>query len=186
MSTNKLENINSKNNKSFENSKIMKKFRKIEQVPVTTALSSFLMNLAVKQKKLQNEIENQRITIKNADKKLYFLSSKKYQNIESRYKKIKLGNKSFQIKLNGDIKKKIKIKPIDKSRSEIMMKFDEKFFNNNIFKTSISTQKIPIRINLEKLSSPKATTSINNSILSSKNNNSNNIYSESQPKNNTI
>lgn len=186
MSSNKLENFNNKDNKSFENSKIMKKsFRKIEQVPVTTALSSFLKNLAEKQKKLQDEIENQRITIKNADKNIYFLSSRMFPNIESRYKKIKIANKSYHIKLNADIKKKIKVKPIDKSRSEIMMKFDEKFFKQNIFKTSISTQKMPIRINLEKISSPKVTTSINNSILSSKNNN-NIIHSESHPKNKKI
>ena len=66
-----------------------------------------------------------------------------------------------------------------------MMKFDDKFFKQNIFKTSISTQKMPIRINLEKISSPKVTTSINNSILSSKNNN-NIIHSESHPKNKKI
>ena len=189
MSSFKLENKNINNKKtkksiSFENSKIFNaQLRKMEEIPVTTALSNFFVDLTERQKHLQNEIENQRNTIKNADKKIYFLASKMFQNIESKYKKIKLSNKASNSKLNNDIMKN-KIKQFEKSRSEIMMKFDDKIIKNNIFQTSINSKKMPIRINLGLISTPKISTSFNNSVFDTKNNNI--IHSENRPKNHKL
>ena len=189
MSSFKLENKNINNKKikksiSFENSKIFNaQLRKMEEIPVTTALSNFFVDLTERQKHLQNEIENQRNTIKNADKKIYFLASKMFQNIESKYKKIKISNKASNSKLNNDIMKN-KIKQFEKSRSEIMMKFDDKIIKNNIFQTSINSKKMPIRINLGLISTPKISTSFNNSVFDTKNNN--NIHSVNRPKNHKL
>ena len=66
---------------------------------------------------------------------------------------------------------KNKIKQFEKSRSEIMMKFDDKIIKNNIFQTSINSKKMPIRINLGLISTPKISTSFNNSVFDTKNNN---------------
>ena len=176
-----INNIKKKKNISFEDSKLLNaQLQRKEEIPVTTAMSNFLVDLTERQKHLQNEIENQRNTIKNADKKIYFLASKMFQNLESKYKKIKLTNKSSNSKLNDD-KMKNKIKQFEKSRSEIMMKFDDKIIKNNIFQTAINNKKMPIRINLNLISTPKISTSFNNSVFNTKNNNNN--QSENLPKN---
>ena len=185
MSSFKLENknINDKKMKksiSFEYSKSFKKpLSRIVGVPFTTAMSNFFVELTERQKFLQNEIENQRNTIKNAEKKIYFLASKMFPNVQSRYRKIKLPNKASNSKLNDDIKKKIK--QFEKTRSEMIMKFDDKMYKNNIFQTAINNKKMPIRINFSTFSSPKKSTSLNNSALI--NRYKNNIHSITQPKN---
>ena len=170
-------NINNKKMKkstSFENSKIInEQLRRMEEIPITKAMSNFYVELTERQKYLQNEIEIQRNTIKNSDKKIYFLASKMFQNIESKYKKVKLSNKAANSKLNDD-KTKNKIKQFEKNRREVMMKFDENSIKNNIFQTAINNKKKPIRINLGLIATPKLSTSFNNSIFSNKTNNNNN------------
>ena len=163
-----------KKSTSFENSKIInEQLRRMEEIPITKAMSNFYVELTERQKYLQNEIEIQRNTIKNSDKKIYFLASKMFQNIESKYKKVKLSDKAANSKLNDD-KTKNKIKQFEKNRREVMMKFDENSIKNNIFQTAINNKKKPIRINLGLIATPKLSTSFNNSIFSNKTNNNNN------------
>ena len=99
MSTKKPENINNIKNKeniSQSNSKILNRsFKKINEIPMTTAMSNFMEDLSEKQKILQKEIENQRNTISEAEKKIYFLSAKMFPLIESRYNKIKNDNRKI-------------------------------------------------------------------------------------------
>ena len=70
MSTKKPENINNIKNKeniSQSNSKILNRsFKKINEIPMTTAMSNFMEDLSEKQKILQKEIENQINTISEA------------------------------------------------------------------------------------------------------------------------
>ena len=186
MSTKKPENINNIKNKeniSQSNSKILNRsFKKINEIPMTTAMSNFMEDLSEKQKILQKEIENQRNTISEAEKKIYFLSAKMFPLIESRYNKIKNDNKKTIVNMKNNMDT-LKKKYIHKSVSEIGMNLNKKFLLNNIFKTSIDSVKHnPIRINLNQISTPKQL-SFNNSVIGRKSSNIKKILSLSTPIN---
>lgn len=186
MSAKKPENINNIKNKeniSQSNSKILNRsFKKINEIPMTTAMSNFMEDLSEKQKILQKEIENQRNTISEAEKKIYFLSAKMFPLIESRYNKIKNDNKKTIVNMKNNMDN-LKKKYIHKSVSEIGMNLNKKFLLNNIFKTSIDSVKHnPIRINLNQISTPKQL-SFNNSVIGRKSSNIKKILSLSTPIN---
>ena len=91
----------------MNNSKILNKsFKNIYDIPVSTALTNLLDDLSDKQKKLKKQIENQRNTILEIEKKRYYLSSKMFPFIESRYNKINIQKNSPQADLNNKINKK--------------------------------------------------------------------------------
>ena len=186
MSTKKPENINNIKNKeniSQSNSKILNRsFKKINEIPMTTAMSNFMEDLSEKQKILQKEIENQRNTISEAEKKIYFLSAKMFPLIESRYNKIKNDNKKTIVNMKNNMDN-LKKNYFHKSGSEIGMNLNKKFLLNNIFKTSIDSVKHnPIRINLNQISTPKQL-SFNNSVIGRKSSNIKKILSLSTPIN---
>ena len=92
MISKKTEIIN-KNNKekdsqfnSIISNKPLKRLNKnIYDIPLTTAMSSFLLELRAKQKIMQNEINYHRSVILEADKKSNIYSTKHFPLIESRY-----------------------------------------------------------------------------------------------------
>jgi hypothetical protein len=168
--TEDINNIKSKDNHSLNNSKILNKsFKNIYDIPVSTALTNLLDDLSDKQKKLKKQIENQRNTILEIEKKRYYLSSKMFPFIESRYNKINIQKNSPQTDLNNKINKK-KGKILQKSRSEVKINFDNKILSNNLFQTSLNNSYKPIGINMSSISTPKITSSFNNQISNNKNN----------------
>ena len=173
MSLKKSDDINHnkiKENYSFNNSKIVNKpFKNIYDIPVSTALTNLLNDLSEKQKKLKKDIENQRNTILEVEKKRNYLSSKIFPLSESRYNKINIPNKLHQTDLNNKlIKNKGKI--LAKSNSEIRINFKNEILNNNLFQTSLNNSSKPIRINMSNISSPKITSSFNEQITTNKHN----------------
>ena len=165
-----INNIKSKDNHSLNNSKILSKsFKNIYDIPVSTALTNLLDDLSDKQKKLKKQIENQRNTILEIEKKRYYLSSKMFPFIESRYNKINIQKNSPQTDLNNKINKK-KGKILQKSRSEVKINFDNKILSNNLFQTSLNNSYKPKGINMSSISTPKITSSFNNQISNNKNN----------------
>ena len=121
-----MENIEELQNISQSNSKILNRsFKKINEIPMTTAMSNFMEDLSEKQKILQKEIENQRNTISEAEKKIYFLSAKMFPLIESRYNKIKNDNKKTIVNMKNNMDN-LKKKYIHKSVSEIGMNLNKK------------------------------------------------------------
>ena len=164
-----INNIKSKDNHSMNNSKILNKsFKNIYDIPVSTALTNLLDDLSDKQKKLKKQIENQRNTILEIEKKRYYLSSKMFPFIESRYNKINIQKNSPQTDKNNKINKKTK--KLQKSRSEVKINFDNKILSNNLFQTSLNNSYKPIGINMSSISTPKITSSFNNQISTNKNN----------------
>ena len=154
----KIKETNSINNHSKS---LIKSLKNIYDVPVTTAMSSLLKDLSEKQRQLKKEIDFHRNTILEVEKKKYFLSSKMFPLIESRYSKVNLKNNFSKTDLNNETTKN-KGHRLEKSKSEIRINFDNKIINKNIFKTSLSNSYKPIRINMSSISTPK--TSINHSI----------------------
>ena len=167
----KIKETNSINNHSKS---LIKSLKNIYDVPVTTAMSSLLKDLSEKQRQLKKEIDFHRNTILEVEKKKYFLSSKMFPLIESRYSKVNLKNNFSKTDLNNETTKN-KGHRLEKSKSEIRINFDNKIINKNIFKTSLSNSYKPIRINMSSISTPK--TSINNQNSTSKNNMTFNINS---------
>ena len=176
----KIKETNSINNHSKS---LIKSLKNIYDVPVTTAMSSLLKDLSEKQRQLKKEIDFHRNTILEVEKKKYFLSSKMFPLIESRYSKVNLKNNFSKTDLNNETTKN-KGHRLEKSKSEIRINFDNKIINKNIFKTSLSNSYKPIRINMSSISTPK--TSINNQISTSKNNMTFNINSPINKETNKI
>ena len=155
MISKKTEIIN-KNNKekdsqfnSIISNKPLKRLNKnIYDIPLTTALSSFLLELRAKQKIMQNEINYHRSVILEADKKSNIYSTKHFPLIESRYSIKNLSNKNYNeifIKRGNQM---------TKSKSEVRINFDTKNLNKNIFQTSIDNMAKSTKINQNKISSP--------------------------------
>lgn len=172
MSSQISDTINMKNketNSLNDNPKQENKFMKnIYDIPLTTAMSSLFDDLSEKQKELKKEIEYHRNIIVEVDKKRYYLSSKMFPLIKSRYNKINFSNKApiTELKNSKNITKGPKL---GKSGSENKIRFDNKILSRNIFKTSLINSYKPIRINMSNISTPKET-SLNNLNLSPKNN----------------
>ena len=172
MSSQISDTINIKNketNSLNDNPKPENKFMKnIYDIPLTTAMSSLFDDLSEKQKELKKEIEYHRNIIVEVDKKRYYLSSKMFPLIKSRYNKINFSNKApiTELKNSKNITKGPKL---GKSGSENKIRFDNKILSRNIFKTSLNNSYKPIRINMSNISTPKET-SLNNLNLSPKNN----------------
>ena len=163
-----INNMKTPDNHSFNNSKALSKPKKnIYDIPVTTAMSSLLNDLSEKQKTLKKEIEVHRNRILEVERKRYYLSSKMFPLIESRYNKINLSKKYPKTHLNND-QTKNKGNRMEKSNSEARIIFDSKILHKNIFKTSLNNSYKPIRINMSS-SSPKLT-SINYPDITNKNN----------------
>ena len=155
MISKKTEIIN-KNNKekdsqfnSIISNKPLKRLNKnIYDIPLTTAMSSFLLELRAKQKIMQNEINYHRSVILEADKKSNIYSTKHFPLIESRYSIKNLSNKNYNeifIKRENQM---------TKSKSEVRINFDTKNLNKNIFQTSIDNMAKSTKINQNKISSP--------------------------------
>ena len=173
MSSKKSENRQSlkiKDKFTLETSRIINNSsNKIENVPVSTAMSGFLKNLSKKQIFFKKEIEYHRNILLAAERKKYNLSSKLFPLIKSRYNQINYTKKNHV--LNNEIIKR-KEKRLQKSRSEMKIDFDNHNLSKNIFKTAVNDKKNPLSLNLNKfstISSPKIT-SMNNSIITKKNN----------------
>ena len=173
MSSKKSENRQSlkiKDKFSLETSRVLNSScNKIENIPVSTAMSGFLKNLSEKQIFLKKEIEYHRNILLAAERKKYNLSSKLFPLIKSRYNKINYAKKNHV--LNNEIIKR-KDKRLQKSRSEMKIDFDNHNLSKNIFKTSVYDIQNPISYNVNKfstISSPKIS-SLNNSTTTKKNN----------------
>ena len=167
MSSKNTENLNlnkNKENSSINNSKTLNQPAKdIYDIPVTKAMSSLLVDLSERKKQFNKIIEDQRTKIKEAERKLFHLSYKMFPLIKSRYNKINLSNKKKLKEPDKEQLQKNRNK-LEKSQSQDIINNIIKIEGKNLFQTSLNSKVYkPIRININKITTPKIA-SFNNQI----------------------